>query len=134
MHFDVFGSEGRVPFHTVTKEMFEGMARIMTEDGVLIMNVLGTYEGEGSLMPASIVKTAKAVFSNVALYQFTNTPERSQNLVLIASHTRTLGEQFTNDTYNPIALHRVPLRTDVIELTDNYAPVEGSYMRLLLQD
>jgi len=125
VYIDAFGSSGRVPFQLVTEEMFGRLAKHAKDDGLLVMNTHGSYEGPGSVYPAIFVKTARSAFRNVALYQFTGKPFASQNLVIVASNGRELPDELADPRYPELALIRVGTPDNVIVLTDNYAPVEG---------
>lgn len=131
LHMDAFGSAGRVPFHLMTKEMFERLKENMREDGIVIVNVHGAYEGGGLLYPAVYAKTANSVFKTVAVYQFTDSPNMPQNLVLVASETRVLPEKIESGS---LILKRVTTPENVIVLTDDYAPVEGLSREKLLSE
>ena len=122
VYMDAFGSSGRVPFHLVTEEMFARLATHVSEDGILIMNTHGSYEGSGLLYPAVFLKTARTAFAHVELYQFTNNPAVAQNLVIVASHSRELPDTFVG---KELTLRRVEAPENVQTVTDSYAPVEG---------
>lgn len=132
IYLDAFGSAGRVPFQLMTEEMFERVAANLSEDGMLIVNTHGSYEGGGALYPSVYVKTARTAFPHAELYQFTGEPQVSQNLILIASKARTLPETFTSSARPEVIVRRAPTRNDVITLTDNYAPVEGIFPENLI--
>jgi len=125
VYHDTFDSAGRVPFQLMTKEMFERVAALVNEDGLLLINAHGAYQGEGLLYPSAYAKTIAQSFKNVALYQFTNSPLRNQNLVILASHTRELPDALSHPLYPDLMLKKEPLRENVIVLTDDYAPVDG---------
>ncbi|MBY0539748.1 fused MFS/spermidine synthase [Patescibacteria group bacterium] len=129
---DAFGSSGRAPFHLVTKEMFERLARSTASDGMVIMNTHGSYEGDGLIYPSALVRTAKEAFRHVSLYRFRDTPQNGQNMVLVASQNTELPERISIPEYSKITLTRVTTRDDVIVLTDNYAPVELVWRNRLL--
>ncbi|MEK9160549.1 MAG: fused MFS/spermidine synthase [Patescibacteria group bacterium] len=132
VYVDAFGSSGRVPFHLVTEEMFARLAAHVSSDGFLIMNTHGSYEGPGLLYPSVFVKTAETAFAHVALYQFTQDPLSPQNLVILASPSRELPEQFTDPRYPDLTLTKVTTLDHVRILTDRYAPVEGLSREKLL--
>lgn len=131
VYFDAFDQSGHVPFQLMTEEMFKRMSAHVTDDGVVLVNALGSYEGEGALFPSVFVKTAREVFPHVALYEFTGHPHENQNLVILASKTRELPEVFTSDAYPGLVLHQAPIDENVIAITDDYAPVEGVFRSTL---
>jgi len=125
IHMDAFGSAGRVPFHVMTEEMFKRLSALLTDEGIVIVNIHGAYEGEGALFPSVYEKTARTVFSEVGVYQFTNIPFAPQNLVLVATKNRILPDTIISPENPAMVLVRVPMDPNVRTLTDNYAPVEG---------
>lgn len=133
IYMDAFGSAGRVPFQLMTEEMFERLSQNLREDGILLVNVHGSYEGAGALYPSVYVQTAKTAFSHVGLYQFTDVPQAPQNLMLVASRARELPETITSETYPDLVLRRAVPDENVITLTDNYAPVEGIFRDKLVR-
>ncbi len=133
IHLDAFGSAGRVPFQLVTEEMFERIAAHLTEDGIVIVNIHGAYEGEGALYPFVYTKTLQSAFAHVALYEFTGKPFASQNLVLVASKSQELPEILRSKN-GELVVTRVPVNDNVITLTDNYAPVEGIFLESLKEN
>lgn len=125
VYLDAFGSEGRVPFHLVTEEMFHRVAERTAENGITIVNTHGAHEGLGLLYPAVFVKTAKTAFKFVSLYEFTGKPKLSQNLIIVGSHSRELPDELIDPRYPTMTLRRISTPDTVMTLTDNYAPVEG---------
>ena len=125
IYLDTFDASGRVPFHLATEEMFSHLARLADDDALLIMNVIGTYVGDGALYPAVYVKTAQTAFHHVALYQYSNSPEKRQNLILAATNARQLPDEISSPQNWNLVLHRVETPSNVITMTDDYAPVEG---------
>ncbi len=121
---DAFGSSLTVPFHLTTVETFERMSEHLTDDGLMIVNALGSYEGKLSQFPAAYVATARTIFPHVSLYKILDTPTQAQNLVLVASKKHALPESFSNPTYPRLVLTEAKIRDDGLVLTDNYAPVE----------
>jgi predicted membrane-bound spermidine synthase len=82
--YDVIGVDlyvtGTVPFFTATTEFFRLARDRLTDNGVLIMNVLSRQRGEARIAP--FVKTLQAVFPSVYAVGF-------GNYMLIATRQRT---------------------------------------------
>ena len=68
-----------IPFHLATKEFFTLAAEDLTKDGVLVFNVIGTYDNWRADVVGSIYQTLKAVFPHV--YHFSATDTR--NIVML---------------------------------------------------
>lgn len=133
VYMDAFGSAGRAPFQLMTEEMFARVSLHLSERGVLLMNIHGAYEAGSALYPSVYVKTVQTAFPYVGLYQFTGAPRTPQNLVILASKTRELPSSLSDARYPGFLLERVYTDTNVITLTDNYAPVEGVFRNKLIR-
>ena len=70
-----------IPFHLVTREMFEVIRSRLTEEGVLGINYIGQ---PGGWVVGSLVKTLQQVFADVRVYRTTE-EDRVQTLYLFAS-------------------------------------------------
>ena len=69
-----------IPFHLATKEFFALAAEDLTQEGVLVFNVIGTYDNWRSDVVGTIYQTLKAVFPQV--YHFPASDTR--NVVMVA--------------------------------------------------
>ena len=119
---DAWGATGKPSHHLTSQEMFERMSAVLAKDGMVIVNVIGPYEGDAAHLVASIVKTAKSVFPYLSLYTYTDEPARLQNMVMVLSHTREFPETIETDE---ITLRKVVPGVEGIILTDDYAPIDG---------
>ncbi len=143
-----FGSryEVTLPFHLVTREFWQLVRLRLTEDGVVVFNLVGRLEGPQSRVTRAILKTMRVVFPELYLFpvEYRRMPwlfER-RNLIVIAPRQpkRWTGqmivkraEQLVREGKIKIAelpkyaaeLYQKPIATnDVPLLTDDYAPVE----------
>jgi len=59
--FDAFGSEA-VPSHLLSREVFMRCADLMTDSGIIVLNVLGFRYGEESRAIKAIIRTIQSVF------------------------------------------------------------------------
>lgn len=73
-----------IPFHLATKEFFTLASENLTEDGVLVFNVIGSYTGWRSDIIGSMYATMKSVFPQV--YHFPASDTR--NIVMLATRDR----------------------------------------------
>jgi spermidine synthase len=143
-----FGSryEVTLPFHLVTREFFELAKARLSDEGVVVFNLVGRLEGAQSRVTRAILKTMRAVFPELYLFpvEYRQSPLLfgRRNLIVIAPK-RPL--RWTPDTIVNRArqlvqegkvkvtrlpdfaadLYRKPIPTDDVPiLTDDYAPVE----------
>ena len=133
---DVFNSGHFVPPHLVTKEFFTELNNHLTQDGIVIMNFIGSQRGNRSrTLPGSFTKTVASVFSNYAIYTTRTTQiDSPQNLMYImrkSNKSLTIPEETTITTHEGPTLLSV-LKVDPATLigeedmifTDDHAPVE----------
>ena len=73
-----------IPYHLVTKEFFKMASEDLTENGALVYNVIGTYQGWRSDIVGSVYRTMKEVFPHV--YHFPASD--SQNIVILGVKAR----------------------------------------------
>jgi spermidine synthase len=125
---DAFGSLYSVPFQLTTIEAARKMNEALSDDGVVIVNLISALEGEGSLFLQAEYKTFRTVFPN--LYLFKVRAERDdklpQNLILVASKSNRISLETTDEEIASLFQNRYekPLELTVPVLTDDLAPVE----------
>ena len=133
-----------IPYHLVTKEFFELAREHLTENGVVVYNVIGTLQGWRADILGAVYKTLKSVFAQVYLFPATD----SWNIVMVASKNPSsialpavlqqadeliARGRVTMPTFkNRVAafLATVPptsLRAQI--LTDDYTPIDGLLAR-----
>ncbi|MEZ4722643.1 MAG: fused MFS/spermidine synthase [Flavobacteriales bacterium] len=121
---DVFTSPLDVPFQLTTQECYQAQFDRLNDNGVLIVNVLGSWEGEHSIFLKSQVKTAQSVFNEVRLIEVSESSKGSvKNNMLIAmkgssaeTEADSLQLQMLKNERFPVLDKRVPF------MTDDYAP------------
>ncbi|MFH1789332.1 MAG: fused MFS/spermidine synthase, partial [Candidatus Altiarchaeota archaeon] len=130
---DVFSGGPNIPYYLATREFFESAYGHMTDDGVLMMNVLsiGAY-----LQLADVVsKTVASVFPSVYVV------DRGVNQIIVAYKKKTPVEEYlrplrgVSGELAPVANHtlyhtRLPRGPDMV-LTDDHAPIEGMIHEML---
>jgi spermidine synthase len=72
---DAYTAGGRIPFHLLTREFFEELRTHMTEEGVVLLNLIGAMVGPKSKVFRATFKTMEAVFPQV--YAFPRVRHRS---------------------------------------------------------
>lgn len=125
---DAFGSIYSVPFQLTTREAVRKIHDDLTDDGVVILNLISAVSGEGSHFLQAEYKTYAEIFPRV--YFFKVKPDEpdgiTQNLILAAS--KKDGISLESDDQEIAKLLRnyyaepIDLTTPV--LTDDLAPVE----------
>jgi len=121
-----------VPYQLVTKEFNEKLARILSNDGYYMLNLIDIYDS--GLVLGSVVNTMKQTFGNVCV--FSPSPEyyRRTTFIVIASQqtidTDSLIARFCRyyrDVWllNPSEIDTVIAKSGKITLTDDYAPTDN---------
>jgi len=124
---DAFKSN-TVPFHLTTQEAVSKMYDILTTDGIVIINLIGSMEGTASQFISASYKTYKSVFEQVYLFPLNqNSPKNAQNIILVALKS-TNQEQWKSDDPQLQAmlemLWKPTITDDLPVLTDDFAPVD----------
>ncbi|MFO7897700.1 MAG: fused MFS/spermidine synthase, partial [Planctomycetota bacterium] len=150
---DAYTAGGRIPFHLTTREFLTECRNHVTDDGVVLMNVISALDGRKSDLFRAEYKTFNEVFGRERVYVFPKDGERdafnrSQNVMLIAngrSQERRLSKgEIGRRAARAVRTGRIRLEAvagyaremvsradldglslqDVPVLTDNYAPVD----------
>jgi len=131
---DAFNSSCSVPYELTTKEALQRMSKILSDDGVLIVNIISALQGNKAEFFLSEFKTIKSVFPKVYVFPVNNEEIGAvQNVMIVASKNNGFDfEKKRKETQNEETLEylkhylgenlTIPKRTPI--LTDNYAPVE----------
>ena len=134
-----------IPFHMVTLEFLELARSRLAQDGVIVTNVIGSIDGNGSELFRSIMRTYKAAFPSVVVHPVLKEEGDDgaglRNLIVVASGTEAPSKQELLDRWasrrsryptapdlslairgradGPISPAGVPI------LTDDYAPTDS---------
>jgi spermidine synthase len=132
---DAFGTDLSIPAHLATHEYFSTVKKGLVRDGVVIMNYIGTLDGDGPTRTGSLAKTFMGVFPNTKIYAMRpEHPATLQNIVFVGRN----GDapiSFTNRTVrqltgNERAVSDLEISSDPynapkeIVFTDDRAPIE----------
>lgn len=121
--FDVYGGGLTMPFQLSTVEAFAHVRRLLEEDGVLIVNAIGSLDEKNGRLLASVFMTLEEVFPHVSAHQVDRHVSGDfQNVLFIASLTPREEPLLPYDVTGE--LKEVAKAAGGIILTDNYAPVE----------
>jgi spermidine synthase len=85
--FDVYSSSPSIPFHLVTLETFTAISAMLTQEGVIGLNVVSSVEGPASRFLRSISATIAEVFPHIDLLKVNPklAADRVQNVLIVAS-------------------------------------------------
>lgn len=125
---DAFGSLYSIPFQLTTREAVEKINAGLTDDGVVIMNLISAVEGDGSGFLQAEYKTYAEIFPHVLLFKVNieKADNVSQNLILVASKSAEISTETSDEKISDLYknLYDKPLKVLVPTLTDDLAPVE----------
>ena len=125
---DAFGSVYSVPFQLTTREALQKMHDFLSDDGVVILNLISAVEGEKSKFLQAEFKTYQAIFPNVFLFKVRNEKgdNLTQNLIIVASKSKNISLDSTDEEISALLqnLYSKSLNLTVPVLTDDLAPVE----------
>lgn len=141
---DAYSSYYSIPFHLTTIEAFQKIYNSLTDDGILVLNMISALEGEKALFFNSEYKTINQVFDQVYVfpahfYDGLNT-NHLQNIIIIATKNKTrlsIEDLQKNADENQQKLLQqlwtkpIESGTEVRVLTDNFAPVDFYISKLL---
>lgn len=124
---DAFGTLFSIPYHLTTQESMKDVRRVLTDKGILIMNLGGALSGRGSGFFRAELATLRSVFSEVRIFKVKDEKQldEMQNLIIVASNqplsdTENTGEYqtFLANEFRGVVEMNLPI------LTDDLAPVE----------
>lgn len=132
IYIDAFKSDSSPPFHLTTKEAVKRIYESLTDDGVAVVNIIGSVEGQGSDFVKAELSTYQLVFPQTFIFLVNSTDlHKRQNIVLVATKKSEemvfdeLGLQY-EDFFK--RLYKEEINPGLI-LTDDYAPVESLMRR-----
>jgi spermidine synthase len=140
---DVFNSYYSVPFQMGTKEAAQALCRALAPGGMMIMNIISSYNGENGQLFRAIHAAMALAFPELHVFAVNN-PERLdrvQKIMLLALPEKRpdLAAAFTGEAAHVSQRVQTMLRTRITQavaqdcpaLTDNFAPVERYAQALL---
>jgi spermidine synthase len=132
IYIDAFKSDSSPPFHLTTKEAIRRIYESLSDDGVAVVNIIGSVEGQGSGFVKAELSTYQSIFPQTFIF-LVNSPDlnKRQNIMLVATKK---SEEMVLDNVGPQYedffkhLHKEEISRGLI-LTDDYAPVESLMRR-----
>ena len=123
-----------IPQQLASQEAIKKMANSLNENGVILVNIISSLEGETSDFLRAEYKTFKSIFPYVYVLAVNNpdSPSAIQNLMLIATNKETTfssPEADLNQYLQNLWTKDIP--QDLPILTDDFAPVDQYIMKLL---
>jgi tetratricopeptide (TPR) repeat protein len=120
-----------VPYQLVTREFNEKIARLLTDNGVYMINSIGTYSSARFL--GAYVSTLEQTFPHVYVIAEGGPRSNRKIFVLIAAKKEIEPEKFTKEYraeldfwyLNDSEMETIRQRSGGTLLTDDYAPVEN---------
>ena len=82
---DAYNGIRHIPAHLVTKEFFQQVHDHLTDEGVFLMNVISSVQGEHAELLGAILKSLQEVFPEVQIFGVGGDPNEAQNVILLAS-------------------------------------------------
>lgn len=127
---DAFNSSYSIPYQLTTQESAQKMHDILNEDGVVILNIISSIEGDSGKFFRSEYATFKAVFPQLFVYPLRDSKNGStiQNIFLIALKSKdkiyplSSDEIDLNNRLQKFWCQDIP--NDLPVLTDDFAPVD----------
>ena len=128
-----------VPFHLTTKEAIQKIQERLNDNGLFIMNVISSVEGDNGRFLRALIKTLDGSFKQVLVFAVDDPEDgaRPQNLIVLAFKTKEKRKFFSDDPEMNHFLSHIWTRDilrDMPVLTDALAPVERYTARLVTQN
>ena len=130
---DAFSSLYTVPYQLTTKEAIQEMASALSDQGILIVNVISAMSGEKGEFFRAEYKTLKSVFPQILVFPVEIKDQKTvQNIMIVAlkNNNFDLSEMTDSISSTEFADYFKNLENNLIIppqtpiLTDNYSPVE----------
>ena len=127
---DAFNSSYSIPYQLTTQESAQKMYDILNEDGIVILNIISSIEGDSGKFFRAEYATFKTVFPQLFVYPLHDSKNGHtiQNIFLIASKSKDKFYPFSNEVpelnnrLQKFWHNKVP--NDLPILTDDFAPVD----------
>ncbi len=126
VYVDVFNNAGSVPFQLATKEFVAQIFERLSDNGVVIVNLVGSFEGVGKEFIENEYATYQSVFPEVLMYPLDSFGgENIQNIMLVALKNPLAPKNISINQEQRDFLNKLYGRTITGNiLTDDWAPVD----------
>ena len=121
-----------VPYQLVTKQFNDQIARVLTDDGIYMLNIIDMYDS-GKFLGA-IINTIRETFPTFYVASLHTSQRRSNSFVIIAGKRHfafddlsqhMMLEDYRLEVFNESQIEDLLRKSQGIVLTDDYAPVEN---------
>jgi spermidine synthase len=132
--FDVF-SGFTIPGHMVSREALVQVRESLTDDGVVVLNMLGSLEGSGSEVVRAVTSTYSSMFKSVELFTVNHPPSergKLQNVILVASDkTLDSDDNSLRQEDKRLLSAKADKPLAGLILTDDWSPLENYSYKML---
>ena len=125
---DAFWSYYSIPYQLTTLEVAQKKYDLLNEDGVVLLNIIGSLSWKNAKFLEAEYLTYQTVFPEVfVLPVYSLDPQKVQNIMLVAlKNPQKISENFSQAVHQEYLAKKryleIPDETQI--LTDNYAPVD----------
>ncbi len=121
---DAFQADISIPFHIVTREAVERMAKSLAPEGVIVVNIIASVEGPGNQVARALLATYQEIFPEVFIAQVNQDKEldKPQNLALVATRSAKISQDLQKGPNLKVV--DLGVSDANLVLTDDFAPVE----------
>jgi spermidine synthase len=127
---DAFNCSYSIPYQLTTQESAQKMYDVLNEDGIVILNIISSIEGETGKFFRAEYATFKTIFPQLFVYPLHDSKNGNtiQNIFLIASKSKhNVYPLSSNETILNNRLQKFwnqEIDNDISVLTDDFAPVD----------
>lgn len=141
---DAFQSGHFIPPHLTTREFFLSVRDHLTEEGILIANIIGQSGQNEKSLAGSLIKTMQSVFPSLITFTASNDNQRLKNFIVVGNKSGAhiqLSEDFVIDRKNGSSTPAISRQLSLddfyldkqIIFTDDKAPVALLLAKQILQ-
>lgn len=133
---DAYGASLSIPYQLTTREAVLMISKGLSEDGIVMANIVSAIEGEKGQFLRAEYRTFRSVFPQVYILPvgFPDEPEKVQNLILLAFKSLEppifISKELEFSGYLA-HLWSKKIDEDLPILTDDFAPVDQYLLKLL---
>ena len=125
--YDALTSPLSVPWYLTTQESYLDIYNLLSEDGVILINVIGDLEGYGANFVRSQFKTVRSVFPQAFLLESEEEENQGMKNYIVVASKKSEPYRFDHDSpfYARFLKHQVDPGNleEALVLQDDYAPV-----------
>lgn len=127
---DAFSSRYSLPYQLTTREAVLKKYNILNDDGIVILNIISSIDGDNSKFLRAEYATYQSIFPQVYLFPVREIEDgfEVQNIILVALKSEKEPSFFNDDPNLDEYLKHLwkkGIKSDMPILTDDYAPVDS---------